>query len=96
MSQQITGTIADLAMAKGEAEGLAKGMAKGMAKGKAEGKAEGRLQACQENLIALLEERFGPLPEALVQRITSTSDLNSLQKAIRQVVNVQTLEEFRL
>jgi hypothetical protein len=44
----------------------------------------------------MLEERFAPLSAELVQRITSTSDLDSLQKAIRQVVKVQSLDELHL
>ena len=44
----------------------------------------------------LLEERFGPLPAGLVDRIEATSDLESLNKALRQVVHVQRPEEVSL
>ena len=46
-----------------------------LAMGEARGKVEGRLIACKENLRALLEERFGPLPLELGERIEATTDL---------------------
>jgi hypothetical protein len=42
--------------------------------GEARGAVKGQLQAFQESLRVLLEERFGVLPEGLVQRLAATTD----------------------
>jgi hypothetical protein len=56
----------------------------------------GQLLASRENLRLLLEERFGSLPEELVQQIESIDDLKRLRAGLRQVVHVKTLEELKL
>lgn len=64
--------------------------------GRVEGQAEGALQTSRTLLCGLLEERFGVLPEALVQQITALTDVDRLQAAARRVVRVQKLEDFSL
>jgi len=84
MSNKLGPTIADLAWAKGEAKGEAKGLR------------EGQLLARREDLRALLEDRFGPLPEELLQRIAATDDLERLQLAVRQGWRLEKLEDLQL
>lgn len=76
MSEKLGATIADRAMAKGQAKG--------------------QLSMCRTMLRDLLEDRFGMVPEDLLQRIESCSDLERLQRAARQVYRVQSLEELSL
>jgi hypothetical protein len=71
-------------------------MEEGMAKGLAEGRAEGELQASRRLLRILLEDGFGSLPEAVVQRIEATTDLQRLQAAVRQVRRLRRLEDLQL
>src|SRR5207302_492143 len=54
-----------------------------LAKGEAQGEARGQLLAYRQILRDLLEVRFGPLPEALVQRIQEVNEADPLQAAIR-------------
>jgi hypothetical protein len=61
-----------------------------------EWRAEGKVQALQEALRGLLEQRFGTLPEALLERIGTTDDLGRLQGAIRQVHDIQSLDQLQL
>jgi hypothetical protein len=58
--------------------------------------ARGQLLASRENLRLLMEERFGALPEELIQQIESIDDLKRLRSALLQVVHVKTLEELKL
>jgi putative YhgA-like transposase len=58
--------------------------------------AEGALRAGRAMLQALLEERFGALPESLVERIETSSDLERLQDAARQVLHIQSPAELEL
>jgi hypothetical protein len=70
--------------------------AEGMAEGEAKGKAEGRIAEARDVLLALLEEKFGPVPEAIRQRIQATTDLARLHTAHRGVLRLNSLEEFDL
>jgi hypothetical protein len=67
-----------------------------MDEGRAEGRVEGELQASRRLLRMLLEDAFGTLPEALVQQIEATTDLQRLQAAARQVPRLQRLEDLQL
>jgi putative YhgA-like transposase len=58
--------------------------------------ARGQLVACRENLRLLLEERFGPLPEALVQQIEGIEDIERLRTGLRQAVHLKSLAELKL
>jgi hypothetical protein len=64
--------------------------------GRVEGRQEGRLESHREDLLALLQERFGAVPEEWVQRIQALTDVDRLKAAIRQVVHIHTLEELQL
>jgi hypothetical protein len=61
-----------------------------------EWQAEAALQTRREDLRMLLEDRFGPLPEALRQRIDTTEDMELLRAAMRQVYKVQSGDELSL
>jgi hypothetical protein len=61
-----------------------------------QGEAKGQLRAKREALRDLLEERFGPLPEEVAQRIEAITDLDRLRSLLRQAVHVQSLDELPL
>src|SRR5262249_30716418 len=60
----------------------------------AKGKAEGQLLMARANLRALVENRFGAIPEVLAQRIEATTDLDRLQAALVQVLHAQSADEL--
>ena len=64
--------------------------------GRVDGIREGQLLHARATLRQLLEDRFGTLPESLIQRIDNTADLNRLQNAIRQVYRVGKLDDLPL
>lgn len=61
-----------------------------------EGREEGRIQAQQEDLLALLTDKFGSLPDDVVQRIRATKDGIKLSAALRQVLHLQALADLQL
>ena len=68
----------------------------GWHKGLQEGRQEGLLDGRQQTLAELLTERFGPLDEAVTQRLASAS-LDELKLWSRRILSAQTLDEvFRL
>lgn len=69
---------------------------KGKQKGLAEGRHEGYIEASKDDVLSLLTERFGVIPEPLEQQIRSATDAERLKAALRQIVRIQTIEEFKL
>jgi hypothetical protein len=62
----------------------------------AHGRAEGALQNCREVLWVLLEDRFGPLPNALAHRIERTQNQEQFMSCIRQVRNLNSLDDLQM
>jgi hypothetical protein len=60
------------------------------------GEAKGELRARRDDLRALLEERFGPLPETVVQRIDAATDADRLRLAIRKVLRIESLDDLSI
>ncbi len=58
--------------------------------------ARGQLRMARANLRALLAERFGTLPEELIQRIETTNDVARLQAALLQVLRINAASELSL
>jgi hypothetical protein len=61
-----------------------------------EGMAKGELRNARTLLRELLEYHFDPLPEALIQRINATTDIDRLHAAFRQALALEKLEDLRL
>jgi predicted transposase YdaD len=64
--------------------------------GRVEGRVEGQLEARRDDLVALLEKRFGSLPKELLQRIQGLSDVARLRAALQQVLDIDSLDELQL
>jgi hypothetical protein len=60
------------------------------------GSAEGELRASRRMLRRVLEGRFGPLPEAVVQKIESATDMDRLYDAAAQVSQLAGPEDLKL
>lgn len=58
--------------------------------------ARGLLRASRDHLCVVLEERFGTLTEAMVQRIQATDDLGRLEAALRQGVRITARDQLQL
>jgi hypothetical protein len=67
-----------------------------LARGEARGRAEGQMRECRDALRELLEERFGPLPETVVQRIETADNLERLRAARRHALHLNALSELQL
>ena len=71
-------------------------MAEGVAKGRREGLREGRLQTARTVLRDLLADRFGALPEAVLQRIEAATDPERLHAAVLQVRRLRQIDDLQL
>jgi hypothetical protein len=60
------------------------------------GRAEGELRARREDVRLVLEKRFGPLPEALAQRLEAANDPERLKTFLVEALGVSSLEELNL
>ncbi len=73
-------------------ESYAQGRAEGEARGKAEGKAEGKVEGKAELLVRLLGLRFGPLPDAIRERIAHATH-DDLDVWAERIITGANLEE---
>jgi predicted transposase YdaD len=79
-AEEIYMSTADMLRAEGEAKGLAKGLAKGVGKGEA------------RVLVRQLTRKFGPVPDAVRERI-DTASLEQLEIWTDRVLDAATLDE---
>jgi hypothetical protein len=61
-----------------------------------EGRTEGLTVARQEDVLALLQERFGTVPPEVEARVRATNDPAVLQAALRRVLHIATPAELPL
>jgi hypothetical protein len=59
-------------------------------------RAEGEILKGRQWLLALLESRFGSLPEDLIQRIRTVEDVQRLDRAFQQALHLQSLDHLQL
>ena len=61
-----------------------------------EGEERGRLLQSRQYLRRLLTKKFKRLPEEIIHRIETTTDLDRLDACVDQIRDSQSLEELRL
>jgi hypothetical protein len=64
--------------------------------GRDEGRAEEAVHTNQENILALLQERFGAIPPEVEAKVRATTDVAKLQLALRRVIHVAAPGELPL
>jgi hypothetical protein len=67
-----------------------------LARGEAQGKQKWQLEHARDMLRNWLKDRFQTLPEPLLEKIRTASDLDRLDASIRQVPHIKTLDELQL
>jgi hypothetical protein len=85
-------TTLDRAAQRGYDEGLEKGLARGLTEGERKGKREGK----RELLLDLLGRRFGPLPQATVQRVQALTSPEELSRLAERVLDARSLDDLGL
>lgn len=63
-------------------------------RGFAEGKQEGRAEGKRELLLDLLGRRFGPLPDATVQRVQALTSPEELSRLAERVFDARSLDDL--
>ncbi len=87
--------VADMGQTIGEAI-WEEGRLKGQSEGRSEGRSEGALQVSRDLLRELLTDRFGTVPETVLQRIASATNVERLTAAVRQVFRIAAPEDVPL
>ena len=65
-------------------------------KGREEGRQEGRQETQKENIVEILQMRFGKIPNEIVDRINSIEDPNALKKLLRMAVQLNRMDPDKL
>jgi flagellar biosynthesis/type III secretory pathway protein FliH len=79
---------------EGIAEGIAEGKAEGIAEGKAEGIAEGKAEGRAEGVLDILSDKFGQIPQHVVDSLNQQTDLAVLKSLLIQAARCTSLDEF--
>lgn len=87
------GEYIDYETKEAKEEARATGLAEGRAKGRAEGRAEGLCMARQEDIIESLGE-LGDLPDAIIQKINATTDIEQLKKWHKMAIKANSISAF--
>jgi hypothetical protein len=69
-------------------------MQKGLQQGLEQGLEQGLQQATRENILDLLNLRFGVAPAAAATRLTEITDLDILRTLLRQAATAENLSTF--
>jgi predicted transposase YdaD len=77
-------------------EGREEGRTQGLTEGRTQGLVEGQVAARQEDVLALLRERFGAVPPEVEARVRATTDPAVLQTALLRVWRVTAPDELPL
>jgi predicted transposase YdaD len=73
---------------------MERGEEKGLKKGREQGLAKGLLEAHRDDVIAVLESRFGAVDEGLRSRMEDLQDAEELRKLHRTALSAPSLEAF--
>jgi flagellar biosynthesis/type III secretory pathway protein FliH len=80
---------------EGLQKGIQKGIKEGLQKGLQKGLQEGLVKAKQEDIIKVLEAKFGKLSKTINSKIKKINDLNKLEALLLEAVKFVSLEEFK-
>ena len=59
------------------------------------GQVKGAKETCQQNIFDLLENRFGTVPEKLLETLKEINDLMALKQLLVKTISVNSLDEFQ-
>jgi Putative transposase, YhgA-like len=68
----------------------------GRAEGEKKGREEGRIEGRKDTLVEQLKERFGEIPEKVIQKIRRTKDARLVDTWIKRVLSAATLDEMQI
>ncbi|MCI5149405.1 MAG: hypothetical protein D3916_08460 [Candidatus Electrothrix sp. MAN1_4] len=69
---------------------------KGVLQGMQQGRTRGHLEKAQEDVLEVLDVRFGDVPFAMKEEILYCNDLSRLNKAFRHALLITSVDEFEL
>ena len=81
---------------RGIEQGVERGIEQGIERGIEQGIEQGAAQAKQAALLKLLQSRFYPVPENVINRITLIHNLFILDSLFERALNAETLDEIAL
>ena len=59
-----------------------------------EGRQEGYVQACKEDIISLLEDKFGVVKENILKSLDKIKRVEILRMLLRKISKIEVQEEF--
>jgi flagellar biosynthesis/type III secretory pathway protein FliH len=81
---------------KGLQQGIEKGLQQGIEKGLQQGIQRGQMMASRQDILELLEARFGPVPERIRKRVDAEASMEALRSWHRMAATCAKLEDLGL
>ena len=75
-------------------EALEQGLEQGLQRGLEQGLERGTLQTQRENILELLQVRFGEVPQSVVEAVNRLEEITTLKQLLRQTISVGSIAEF--
>lgn len=79
---------------QGLEEGRREGLQQGLQEGLQQGLQQGLVQAARDDVLAVLEVRFGAVPEAVRVAVERIADVQRLKQLLRQAIVAPDVESF--
>ncbi len=73
---------------------IKEGWQEGRQEGRQEGHREGYAQACREDIISLLEDKFGVVKGNILRSLDEVDRVESLRMLLKKISKVETQKEF--
>ena len=77
-----------------EEEATRRGLQQGIQQGIQQGVQQGYAQACREDIVSLLEDRFELIKASILEQLEKVVRVESLRMLLKKVPKVETQEEF--
>jgi flagellar biosynthesis/type III secretory pathway protein FliH len=91
-AQQKTNTM--IPISSFELAVLEQGIEKGLERGRQEGRQEGNRKKAQEDVLDVLETRFGEISDLVREQVQSLTDAIELKRLLRRAILVSDLNSF--
>lgn len=77
-------------------EAREQGRQEGLQEGLQEGRQEGMMEKLRENILQILQIRFGELPQEVLEAVNGIEEMDILNSLLREAIAIASIAEFQV